>query len=399
MRAKEFIVESAYEEAWELISQPVPEIQKFVKDLGLLQNKESAEKISPLIDAAAEKEIPASSIPRLKNLANKGNDIQTLQSIIKISGQPNAAEQYAKLMRMRDAGENRIRGYDVSGLVNSIKSGHYEAPVLLQLPTGLYVIGGRTRLYAALALNVPAKVKIISADTFKQKLDEVPLPPDWDPNQMALRKPFKDRMAYVRSMSPKLGHGSSREVRIVDFEGRPTALKVAKNLRGLAQNEAEINILDDGYLGKLPIVIPLVDYDKENRRPVWVQTEVASKVNAQTLKDLLRTPNMWMLTDTVEVLLGKSKKYRPNTTVDSLKEYYFNPKTWDGRQPTEDMYEIFMDYVNDIATIYDSTNIELADLQDPGNWGQFHGKPVILDLGLTSDVWQKYYKNPYGKNV
>ena len=233
----------------------------------------------------------------------------------------------------------------------------------------------------------------------KGVLNEVPLPPDWDPNQMALRKPFKDRMKYVRGMSPKLGHGSSREVRIVNYEGRPTALKVAKNLRGLAQNEEEIKILDDGYLGRLPIVIPLIDYDKENRRPVWVQTEVASKVNAQTLKDLLRTPNMWMLTDTVEVLLGKSKKYRPNTTVDSLKEFYFNPKTWDGRQPTEDMYEIFMDYVTDIATIVDSSNIELADLQDPGNWGQFHGKPVILDLGLTSDVWQKYYKNPYGKNV
>jgi hypothetical protein len=233
----------------------------------------------------------------------------------------------------------------------------------------------------------------------KQFINEAPLPADWDPNQMALRKPFKDRMAYVRSMSPKLGHGSSREVRIVNYEGRPTALKVAKNLRGLAQNEEEIKILDDGYLGRLPIVIPLIDYDKENRRPVWVQTEVASKVNAQTLKDLLRTPNMWMLTDTVEVLLGKSKKYRPNTTVDSLKEFYFNPKTWDGRQPTEDMYEIFMDYVTDIATIVDSSNIELADLQDPGNWGQFHGKPVILDLGLTNDVWQKYYKNPYGKNV
>ena len=392
MRAKEFIVESAYEEAWELISQPVPEIQQFVKELGLLQNKESAEKISSLIDAVTEKEIPASSIPKLKNLANKGNDVQTLQSIIKISGQPNAAEQYAKLMKARDAGEKRNRGYDVSDLVNSIKLGNYEAPVLLQLPTGLYVIGGRTRLYAALALNVPAKVKIISADTFKQKLDEVPLPPDWDPNQMALRKPFKDRMKYVRGMSPKIGHGSSREVRIVNYEGRPTALKVAKNLRGLAQNEEEIKILNDGYLGRLPIVIPLIDYDKENRRPVWLQTEVASKVNAQTLKNLLRTPNMWMLTDTVEVMLGKSKKYRPNTTVDSLKEYYFNPKTWNGIQPTEDMYEIFMDYVTDIATIYDSTNIELADLQDPSNWGQFHGRPVILDLGLTNDVWQKYYK-------
>ena len=267
---EEKIFESAYEEAWELISQPVPEIQTFVKDLGLLQNKESAEKISPLINAVAEKQIPASSIPKLKNLANKGNDAQTLQSIIKISGQPNAAEQYAKLMKARDAGEKRNRGYDVSGLVNSVKSGNYEAPVLLQLPTGLYVIGGRTRLYAALALNVPAKVKIISADTFKQKLDEVPLPPDWDPAQMDMRQTFGNRLRYALDRARRIGGGSSRVVMTIEYQGRPTALKVAKNAKGLAQNEAEVEILADGYAGRLPIVIPLIDFDRENPRPTWI---------------------------------------------------------------------------------------------------------------------------------
>jgi hypothetical protein len=40
------------------------------------------------------------------------------------------------------------------------------------LPTGIYVIGGRTRLYAALALGVPANVKIISANNFKQGVAE-----------------------------------------------------------------------------------------------------------------------------------------------------------------------------------------------------------------------------------
>ena len=42
----------------------------------------------------------------------------------------------------------------------------------LKLPTGVYVIGGRTRLYAALALGVPANVKIINANNFKQGVAE-----------------------------------------------------------------------------------------------------------------------------------------------------------------------------------------------------------------------------------
>ena len=387
MRAKEFIVESAYEEAWELISQPVPEIQKFVKDLGLLQNKESAEKISPLIDAAVEKEIPASSIPKLKNLANKGNDAQTLQSIIKISGQPNAAEQYAKLMKARDAGENRNRGYDVSGLINSVKSGNYEAPVLLQLPTGLYVIGGRTRLYAALALNVPAKVKIISADTFKQKLDEVPLPPDWDPEKMNLRQTFKDRLKYALDRAKRLGGGSSRVAMTIDYEGRPTALKVAKNAKGLAQNEAEIEILEDSYAGNLPIVIPLIDYDKANKRPVWLQTEIAKKVRGDTLQKMLHTPAMWLLTNQVRNLTGKRGPHDMDD--EKIKKYYFDT-TNDYWKPTKEGWKIFRQYSEELAELVMSSTLDSGDLQNPANWGVFNGRPVVIDLGFTEETAPLY---------
>jgi GNAT superfamily N-acetyltransferase len=168
-----FLNESAYEEAWELISQPVPEIQQFVKQLGLSQDDTTANRIAPMIDATPDTQLPAASIPKLKNLANKGNDVQTLKAIQQISGRPDAAQQYAKIMQSRDAGEGRQRGYDVSNLINSVKSGNYESPVLLKLATGTYVIGGRTRLYAALALGIPAKVKIISMSTFaKQGVSE-----------------------------------------------------------------------------------------------------------------------------------------------------------------------------------------------------------------------------------
>ena len=166
---KEAINESGYDEAWELLGQPVPEIQKFVKDLGFQNDDATAKKVGAIIDKIEAETLTVNKIPGLKNLANKGNDAETLEAIKQISGKPDAEQQYVKLMQARDAGEKRNRGYDVSDLIKSVKSGNYESPVLLQLPSGLYVIGGRTRLYAALALGISAKVKIINHDTFKQK--------------------------------------------------------------------------------------------------------------------------------------------------------------------------------------------------------------------------------------
>ena len=168
--AEGFLNEASSDEAWELVGQPVPEIQQFVKQMGYGNDEQSVAKITPIIDKAPSTQIPAASIPKLKNLANKGNDAQTLKAIQQISGRPDTAQQYTKIMQARDAGEGRQR--DVSGYLQYVKSGNYDPPVLLKLPTGTYVIGGRTRLYAALALGVPANVKIISANNFKQGVAE-----------------------------------------------------------------------------------------------------------------------------------------------------------------------------------------------------------------------------------
>jgi hypothetical protein len=162
--------EASSDEAWELVGQPVPEIQQFVKQMGYGDDDQSVAKITAVIDRVISTQLPVASIPKLKNLANKGTDVQTLKAVQQISGKPDAEQQYTKLMKARDAAEGRDR--DVSGYLQYVKSGNYDPPVLLKLPTGIYVIGGRTRLYAALALGVPANVKIISANDFQQGVAE-----------------------------------------------------------------------------------------------------------------------------------------------------------------------------------------------------------------------------------
>jgi len=65
-------------------------------------------------------------------------------------------------MNKRDQGEARQRGYSVGNLIDQINQNKYEPPVVLKSGSGLIVVGGRTRLYAALALNKPIRVKVLT---------------------------------------------------------------------------------------------------------------------------------------------------------------------------------------------------------------------------------------------
>lgn len=231
----------------------------------------------------------------------------------------------------------------------------------------------------------------VSQQNESERLDEVPLPPDWDPEKLNLRQTYKNRLNYALERAKRLGTGSSRVAMTIEYEGRPTVLKVAKNAKGLAQNEAEIEILKDGYVGKLPIVIPLIDYDKENRRPVWIQTELAQKIREPALRKLLHTPRLWFLTDYVALLLGKSKKHKPGTKAESMKSSYFKDYMWDGgHKPTEKDWEIFAEYGNEIADLVGSSTIEIGDLSSANNWGIYNNRPVIIDLGFTEETSKLY---------
>ena len=149
------------DEAWELLGQKDPTIKKYVTDLGLKYDQDSVNKVVPMIDRARETTITPSQIPQLKNLANKPADPQALKNILKIKGTPDAPEKFAQIMQARDRAEGRSRNYNVADLVNAINTNKYDPPVILKIGTQNFVVGGRTRLYAALALNKPIKIKVL----------------------------------------------------------------------------------------------------------------------------------------------------------------------------------------------------------------------------------------------
>jgi hypothetical protein len=220
---------------------------------------------------------------------------------------------------------------------------------------------------------------------YEDAVDEMALPADWDPAALGHDKTFKSRLEYALQRAPRLGGGSSRVAFTIPDNGRETVLKIAKNAKGMAQNQAEADILDDGYLGKLDIVIPLVDYDKTSREPVWIQTEKANKVSQQKLAKMLHAGGRWPMTNflyAVENVLGNRKRYM--SSLDDIKKDMLEQGS------SEQDIEIFMDYVDQVANLINSSSLLAGDFGTASNWGEYQGRPVIIDLGFTESVSDLY---------
>lgn len=223
---------------------------------------------------------------------------------------------------------------------------------------------------------------------YEDAVDEMALPADWDAEALGHDKTFKSRLEYALQRAPRLGGGSSRVAFTIPDNGRETVLKVAKNNKGTAQNEAEVEILTDGYTGKLDIVIPIVDYDKINPQPTWIQTELAKKVSQQKLSKLLHCDKLNYgishFVYAVHNILGNRKAYMPD--LNKIKKDII-----DSGHSEQDL-DIFFEYVNDVVTLVNSSSLLVDDLGTASNWGEYQGRPVIIDLGFTEAVRPMYYR-------
>lgn len=222
-----------------------------------------------------------------------------------------------------------------------------------------------------------------SPDMNEEVLDEMPLPVDWDPQAMKQGETtFKSRLAYALERAKKLGTGSSRVATVIEYQGRPTVLKIAKNQKGLAQNSVEASILSDGYASQIGIMIPIIDYDERNDDPSWIHTEMATKANEAQLCNIMKCDSLIELVRFANTIAGK---YRGQTS-----QQFIDDMINDGK--SEQDVEIMTDYANKLADLAASFDVELADFGRAANWGIYQGNPVVVDVGFNSNVMNQYYK-------
>lgn len=268
--------------------------------------------------------------------------------------------------------------------IEHIKDSPKTMPPIVYDPIEGSVIDGmhRANAYARLGrTSIPAyvgKTKSTSYGEREEDLDEMALPSDWDETAFGHDKTFASRVRYAQERTKRLGGGSSRIAYTIPDNGRETVLKVAKNRKGVAQNEAEVDILTDGYVKNIGIAIPIIDFDKKNRAPTWLQTEKAEKVSEAKLCKIMKCGTLRFLTAYAEYQLGRSNWTRDDAIKhrDSL---------------SEQDKEIFLDYAQKLSDLAASTTLVLGDFNRAANWGLFNGQPVVIDLGYNKDVEFLYW--------
>jgi len=218
----------------------------------------------------------------------------------------------------------------------------------------------------------------------KEIITEIPLPPSWDKESMSDKTSFKLRLKYALDRAERIGTGSSRVAFIIPYEGRNTVLKVAKNRKGLAQNEAEVDVLEDRYIQQLQITIPLIDYYNGDK-VTWVHTEYAEPATEKQLCDMMKCVSLNMMSKYAQYLGNPSglNSEHIRSTLDNIIKIH-------GKKFTEDEVEIFHEYSNKLAILI-LYSLDYSDFDNPKNWGIYQGRPVLVDLGYTEYVRSNFY--------
>jgi hypothetical protein len=194
------IKEGSDEEAWELVGQKDLNIAKVINNAGFKNDEESVNRLIPIIDNTPETTISPSQISNLKNFNNKPGEESLIRDMISVSKSSDSRQEYADYMKKRDEKENRNRGYNPVQNYDNVVKGNYEPPVLININGALYVIGGRTRLYAGLAANKSMKVKILNTSQLKEILNEYVKPAkESEVDPLELKKGIEVEMEHTDS--------------------------------------------------------------------------------------------------------------------------------------------------------------------------------------------------------
>ncbi len=185
---------------------------------------------------------------------------------------------------------------------------------------------------------------------------------------------FSKRKKYADQTLAKLGSGSSR---VVYQMPDGNVLKLAKNEKGLGQNEVECGLGQDHYFED--VLTHVKDCDTND---LWVVSEYAKKI----------TPKRFLeLTGVTPEKIGAYIGHVLNKN-----------SSWFQATPEEIKAMGEMPFVNQMADLVSSYRLEIGDIARISSFGEVNrnGQPevVLVDYGFTTEIKDKYY-TPKTRNI
>jgi len=198
---------------------------------------------------------------------------------------------------------------------------------------------------------------------------------------------FKKRIDYCNMKLYKLGAGSSRAVYMIDPS---TAIKVAKNEKGVAQNDVE----NDSELQKIGLFPEIYEADNDGN---WLIVQLAEKAKLKDFEDILGV-RFEFICAYIDYLRSLYTEYTDDWTGWKTLDYEqkFNEISF-----SDDYYGSIYEKLESYLSNFVIESV--GDLKRIANWGVVNenGKRnlVIVDAGFNDDVAKTYYGGKRAKLI
>jgi hypothetical protein len=216
-------------------------------------------------------------------------------------------------------------------------------------------------------MNIDEILKSASNFESLAVLEKEELPENSDDLNIILKniaklKTYTARKKYAEKNLDHLSSGSSR---IVYLTSDKTVVKLAKNDKGIAQNKAESNLkIKSKFLNKI------LDHSSNY---AWIQTNFLKKITEKQFKKLTGID----FDDFGEAIrfglkdISSSKRSEP----DNFEEV-----------SESDIYK-------ELVEIGKKNKLMPGDIARISSWGQKDDHPVLIDAGLTKDIFEEFYES------
>lgn len=196
-------------------------------------------------------------------------------------------------------------------------------------------------------------------------------PISFDMNIFKSLTSFSARANYAQEHLRKIAAGSSRIVYQIDDE---KVLKLARNAKGLAQNEVEAE--HSKYEGINDILAKVISYDDNN---LWIEMELAKKISKSEFKKLTG----YSFEDFATALHNSEVEAKGRGGIKHALDNDIWQSMWED-EFVRDMFELVQTYA-----------MPSGDLARISSYGLVNrnGYPtiVLVDYGASQDVLSKYY--------
>lgn len=187
---------------------------------------------------------------------------------------------------------------------------------------------------------------------------------------------YAHKIKYATQHLQRLSSGSSRVIFKIDDE---KVLKVAKNIKGLAQNNTEQDYYIQQWHSDIVAKVFKVGDEVKNVGPFYLEMELARKITPKRFQTILG------------ISVDEIGKYLLHMSVLHGKRRY---GYWDDNARVAELDE--MEFVRELWEMIQNFNMAYpGDFSRINSYGEVlrDGEPtvVLVDFGLSHGVWMDYY--------